>query len=90
MYIHSYMWHVAKGFRDRHIDISLCLVIIDCLKMSQPENGRVTYHYNSTSYTNVALNNCDEGFKLEGESVLSCLANGNWSGNVPVCKKTGL
>lgn len=58
-----------------------------CLNLTQPIHGHVTYHYISTSFTNVAIIHCDEGFGLEGESVLFCLVNGNWSGNDPVCKK---
>ena len=32
---------------------------------------------------------CNEGFTLEGDSVLQCEAGGNLQGQVPVCKGSG-
>ena len=65
------------------------MYISDCLNLTQPENGNVIYLNLSTSYKAVAKIKCNEGFRLEGNSMQTCLANGSWSGHVLGCNKTG-
>ena len=39
-----------------------------------------TFHPSNATYT------CDEGYTLEGNSVITCQADGTWSDGAPTCK----
>ncbi|XP_039184898.1 sushi, von Willebrand factor type A, EGF and pentraxin domain-containing protein 1-like isoform X1 [Crotalus tigris] len=48
------------------------------------ENGEVSGE--EYTYQNYIEYSCKEGFLLEGDQKSVCLADGNWSGNTPVCR----
>ena len=69
----------------------LCLVA-DCGSLDAPQNGFVDHPktvsvYRSTMFVATATFSCHSGFVLSGESELSCLETGLWSGSSPVCRK---
>lgn len=58
--------------------------IVKCKPLGTPTNGRLAL--TKTSYNGHAKFTCDDGFNLIGSSTITCLANGNWSDDVPTCK----
>ena len=59
-----------------------------CRKLSAPANG------NASNYTDmkapVGANStfsCDDGYALNGATMVTCQANGNWSDKEPECKR---
>ena len=71
--------------------VYICLVA-DCGSLDAPQNGFVDHPktvsvYRSTMFVATATFSCHSGFVLSGESELSCLETGLWSGSSPVCRK---
>ena len=69
----------------------LCLVA-DCGSLVAPQNGSVDHPktvsvYSSMIFVATATFSCQSGFVLSGESELSCLKSGLWSGSSPECRK---
>ena len=69
----------------------LCLVA-DCGPLDAPDNGSVDHPTTVSVYGSViavatASLSCQWGFVLSGESELTCLETGLWSGPSPVCRK---
>ena len=69
----------------------LCLVA-DCGSLIAPQNGSVDHPktvsvYSSMIFVATATFSCQSGFVLSGESELSCLESGLWSGSSPECRK---
>lgn len=60
-------------------------VVVDCGMPPQLENGSVAV--TGTTLGSLATFTCDRGYSLTGEQVHACLADGNWSEEVPRCKK---
>lgn len=58
--------------------------IVKCNPLGTPSNGRI--NLTKTSYNGQASFTCDDGFNLIGSSTITCMANGNWSDDVPYCK----
>ncbi|RXG68519.1 Sushi, von Willebrand factor type A, EGF and pentraxin domain-containing protein 1 [Armadillidium vulgare] len=63
-------------------DVPSCL-IVNCTKPKGPSNGRVrvTGLFYGASVNIV----CDPGYKIEGESKLTCQANAQWDKEMPFC-----
>ena len=51
-------------------------------------NGLVDFQ--STSLMSVAQYTCDDGFDLMGDLARECMANGEWSGEAPLCTGKGM
>lgn len=51
------------------------------------ENGEA--FETSVAIGGTATFRCDRGYELVGESQLTCLSDGRWSGNVPTCDTGG-
>ncbi|XP_069128762.1 sushi, von Willebrand factor type A, EGF and pentraxin domain-containing protein 1-like [Argopecten irradians] len=56
---------------------------ITCPKPERIFNGEVME--NGLVYQSRSIYTCDEGFELEGEEILTCIENGRWSAEYPVC-----
>ena len=55
-----------------------------CPDLSDPENGEVTVNGHRTDHT--AVYSCNDGFKLVGHKIRTCLRISRWSGEEPVCR----
>jgi hypothetical protein len=71
-----------------------------CDILKPPANGRVRSllleagdaQWNDSivlRYGNQVEMECDVGFQLVGASILTCLENGHWDDNVPICHPKG-
>lgn len=58
--------------------------IIKCSPLKTPANGR--FSLTKISYNGRAKFTCEDGFDLIGSEIITCMATGNWSDNVPHCK----
>lgn len=58
--------------------------VVKCNPLKTPSNGRLSL--TKTSYNGQAKFTCEDGFNLVGSEVITCMANGNWSDNIPHCK----
>ena len=58
--------------------------IVKCSPLKTPSNGRLSL--TKISYSGRAKFTCDDGFTLIGNETIICMANGNWSDEVPDCK----
>ena len=58
--------------------------VVDCGDLSPPPYGNVTL--NSTLYQSLAVYYCSYGYDLIGNSSRYCQANGQWSGEEPICE----
>ena len=56
---------------------------MDCVSLSSPTNGHVSL--NTTTFGSVATYICDDGYRLSGQSMTICQAEGTWSGSTPTC-----
>ncbi|XP_022100203.1 sushi, von Willebrand factor type A, EGF and pentraxin domain-containing protein 1-like isoform X2 [Acanthaster planci] len=63
-------------------DFPICEMVI-CGQPARPVNGRFT-GYNFL-YRGIASYSCNQGYILNGTSVITCLATGRWSGTPPQC-----
>ena len=62
--------------------------VVDCgdLRVVSGYYGNLNVNFPSTTYNSTAIYICmDSGYRLVGESIRVCNANGNWSGNQPKC-----
>ena len=53
---------------------------------SAPENGQQSV--SGTTFESTVTYSCDRGYTLQGDSRLTCMANGQWSGRAPTCSGT--
>lgn len=58
--------------------------IVKCEPLRTPLNSKMLL--TKTTYKGYATFKCDDGFLLEGNSSISCLATGKWSADIPKCK----
>ena len=58
---------------------------VDCSSLDDPDNGQVTL--SGTTLGSTATYTCNPGFVLDGTDVRTCMANGEWSGEVPTCNR---
>ncbi|XP_071821492.1 uncharacterized protein [Apostichopus japonicus] len=63
-------------------DVPECTAV-QCPALTTPVNGRKDGF--GTGYNDRVEFTCDQGFSLNGESVLTCQSDGTWSADVPVC-----
>uniref|UniRef100_H3AD23 Sushi, von Willebrand factor type A, EGF and pentraxin domain containing 1 n=1 Tax=Latimeria chalumnae TaxID=7897 RepID=H3AD23_LATCH len=56
-----------------------------CSKLHHPENGYINCTTRDTSYRTVCQVTCNEGYRLEGNSKLTCQVNSLWNGKEPRC-----
>ncbi|XP_071811627.1 uncharacterized protein [Apostichopus japonicus] len=56
---------------------------VKCPMLDAPEEGRKDG--SGTGYNDRVEFSCDQGFSLNGESVLTCQGDGTWSADVPEC-----
>uniref|UniRef100_A0A8D2Q1E1 Sushi, von Willebrand factor type A, EGF and pentraxin domain containing 1 n=1 Tax=Varanus komodoensis TaxID=61221 RepID=A0A8D2Q1E1_VARKO len=56
-----------------------------CPKLFAPQNGHINCSLSEISYKTVCLVTCAEGYKLEGNSKLTCQGNAQWDGKEPKC-----
>ena len=61
------------------------IAAVDCGDLDDPDNGRVDL--SGTTFGSKAVYSCDRGYFLVGDSKRVCQANGEWSGDAPVCKR---
>ena len=74
------MW-VFSIFRN-YIDLNV--LVINCGFPGYIENGQTSgfdYYFGDS-----ILNSCNDGYKLSGQRLQSCLGNGSWSGEKPKCE----
>ena len=66
----------------------LCMytTAVDCGNLDDPENGQVDLNQ-GTRFGAKAFYRCDNGFFLVGDDRRECQANGQWSGEAPICKR---
>ena len=58
---------------------------IDCVTPpAAPDNGQRGDTFNRTFMSSVKYS-CNTGYKLQGSSTLTCMADGLWSPRVPTC-----
>ena len=43
--------------------------------------------YTSTTFGSTATYNCQSGYMREGDQMITCMANGQWSGSPPDCNR---
>ena len=58
--------------------------VVDCGSLAAPENGSLTI--DSTTYESTATYSCAVGYNIDGDPVRTCLENGSWSGQDPICQ----
>lgn len=61
--------------------------IPECAEPVAPEYGSITYSGRHIGAT--AEQSCDEGYKLSGKAVITCLEDGLWSEPPVTCTKIG-
>ena len=59
-------------------------LVVDCGALSAPENGLLVI--NDTTLGSLVTYSCIEGYNLIGDGMRTCLDNGSWSGQDPVCQ----
>ncbi|KAK7910339.1 hypothetical protein WMY93_015023 [Mugilogobius chulae] len=56
-----------------------------CPALSRPQHGFLKCSEGGASYRAECQVGCDRGYRLEGQSKLTCQANSQWSGSLPRC-----
>ena len=63
---------------------SLFCVVVDCGDLPDPRFGKVIL--TGTTFGSTATYSCQRGYILVGGSTRTCQANGQWSGQAPICR----
>ena len=61
------------------------LPVRSCPSLSRPEHGHLNCSDGGASYRAECTVRCEQGYRLEGETQLTCLADSQWSGPQPRC-----
>ncbi|XP_076320551.1 clotting factor C isoform X4 [Tachypleus tridentatus] len=61
--------------------------IRECAKVSSPEHGKVNAPSGNMIEGATLRFSCDSPYYLIGQETLTCQGNGQWSGQIPQCKK---
>ena len=59
---------------------------MDCGPPGKRANSEVN-HTAGTTFGQNATYSCNPGYKVVGDSILTCQATGVWSGSVPTCQR---
>uniref|UniRef100_A0A7N5JWV2 p-selectin n=1 Tax=Ailuropoda melanoleuca TaxID=9646 RepID=A0A7N5JWV2_AILME len=96
----SCSFHCAEGFRLEGADLVQCTDLgrwtapapvcqaVQCQDLPAPNNAQVncSHPFGAFRYQSTCSFSCNEGLHLLGQSVLRCLATGNWSSPPPACQ----
>ena len=58
---------------------------MNCGTLTDPANGIVN-HSAGTTFGQIATYSCNTGYNQVGDSIRTCQAEGDWSGNAPTCE----
>ena len=61
---------------------------LDCGTLTSPDNGSLD-QISGTTYGQTAVYTCTTGYDLFGTDQVTCMENGQWSADPPVCQITG-
>ena len=75
---------VSTIMKHHMISITIPSLVVDCGDLSSPAYGNVTLNF--TLYQSLAVYRCSYGYNLIGNSSRYCQANGQWSGEEPICE----
>lgn len=64
------------------------MLAVDCEPLQSPQNGEV--FLTGTLFCSTARYTCDPSFRLLGELERNCQADGQWSGDDPICQGRSL
>ena len=62
----------------------LFILAIHCRYLSTPSNGYISS--NRTIFGTTVTFSCEDGYRLKGDSELTCFPNGSWSNPEPSCQ----
>ena len=80
----AYSIGFSKAIKDINMSNIIIIVVVNCGSPPDITNG--TFDINrGTTFGSVAVYSCDVGFNLNGGAIISCQANGTWSGPIPTC-----
>ncbi|CAH1797991.1 unnamed protein product, partial [Owenia fusiformis] len=71
---------------------AVCCPLADCGFPDVPsktDSGTVIVGAACTVFGCVAQYTCNPGFQVDGQTVRTCMDNGKWSGEAPICKPAG-
>jgi len=71
-------------FQCVRVTVTHWCAVVECDQLRDIQNGRVVL--TGTTVGSRASYTCNRGYLLVGDAVRKCQANGEWSGNEPVCK----
>ena len=57
---------------------------VDCGSLTDPVNGTISL--TGTAFNSTATYSCNDGYSLVGDTTITCLASGLWSGEPPLCE----
>ena len=61
--------------------------VVDCGSLEDPANGQVEFSNTSTTFGSTANYTCNLGYRLlDGSSIRTCEASGDWTGDSPSCE----
>ena len=80
---------MPKSFISKTIVLFLFSIVVHCKSLEAPSDGQVTPdscriypEYGTTCHFS-----CPQGYRLHGEPIVTCLSDGQWSGNTTTfCK----
>ncbi|XP_060088433.1 P-selectin [Heteronotia binoei] len=61
---------------------------VQCPALGTPANGQgnCSHPHGSFAFNSSCVFSCDSGFRLVGSEMLQCMAEGNWTGDMPTCE----
>ncbi|XP_077188676.1 P-selectin-like isoform X2 [Paroedura picta] len=61
---------------------------VQCPALGTPDNGwgNCSHPHGSFAFNSSCVFSCDSGFRLVGSEMLQCVAQGNWTGDPPMCE----
>ncbi|XP_060569304.1 uncharacterized protein LOC132727745 isoform X3 [Ruditapes philippinarum] len=57
--------------------------LVECGEVEAPTNG--TLNVSGLTFGNNVTFQCEEGYKINGTNMITCLSTGSWSASVPTC-----
>ncbi|XP_053403047.1 uncharacterized protein LOC128546143 [Mercenaria mercenaria] len=57
---------------------------VKCEEFTKPDNAAISPNKQQYEYNDNITIECNDGYKIQGENMFSCLANGSWT-DVPTC-----